>query len=102
VAEMLNTIGMGTFVEYYPYFDNYERSNTEIRALMVKRDGYAESSAQTKVSTGRRIFRENCASEALRIIINSKKIDDSLRNKALALLMPPKIDADGSMELDAD
>jgi len=81
---LIKTIGMKTFVEYYDNFKN--NSLQEITHYMNLHENYAPNSIRTKVSVGKKIFKENMEIQALEIISKSERVEEQIREKALKLL----------------
>jgi len=84
VEELLRTMEMKTFVKYYDKFKNV--SSHEIKQCMESDENYTKNSIDTKVSAGKRIFKENLNIQALDIISNSNRVDDKAREDALKIL----------------
>ena len=84
LEDLIRTIGMKTFVDYYDKLKN--NSVNEIIDYMKLHENYAINSIRTKASTGKRIFRENLNLNALEIISKSDRVDNKTREGALKLL----------------
>ena len=84
LEDLIRTIGMKTFVEYYDKLLN--NSVDEIIHYMKLHENYAINSIRTKASTGKRIFRENLNLKALEIISKSDRVDSKTREGALNIL----------------
>jgi len=84
LEELLRTIGKSTFVKYYKQLKN--KSLQEVKHLMKISENYATNSLNTKTSVGKKIFREGLERKALKIIIESKNVNDQTRIKAHELL----------------
>ena len=82
----INTIGMSTFVKYYQYFKNLTYSRQEIIGIMRNNEVYKESSINTKVSMGVKIFKQKKDEAVLNIIVDAKNVDEATRNQAKKLL----------------
>ena len=78
----LNSIGKSAFVKYYYCFK--DRSPDECIAQFD--ENYTDKAKRTRTSKAKRIFREFKNLEALEIIANSDRVDDSTRNKAKQIL----------------
>ena len=84
IEVLLKKIGMKTFVEYYNELKNV--SSQEVKQCMELRDNFTNHSRDTKVSTGKKIFRENLNIQALEIISKSNRVDEKTKKDALKLL----------------
>jgi hypothetical protein len=84
IEDLLKTIGMKTFVQYYDKFKN--NSTQEIIQYMKLHENYSINSIRTKASTGKRIFKENMERSALEIISKSERVEYQIKNEALILL----------------
>jgi len=84
LEDLIKTIGMKTFVQYYDKYKN--NSVQEIIQYMKKHENYSINSIRTKASTGKRIFRENMEKSALEIISKSERVDEQIKNEAKKLL----------------
>jgi hypothetical protein len=84
LEDLIKTIGMKTFVQYYDKLKN--DLPTDIKQHMKLHKKYANNSINTKVSTGKRIFRENMEKQALEIISRSERVEEQIREGALKLL----------------
>lgn len=79
---MLNCVGKAVFVKYY--YDFKTKSNQEcIKAIS---EPYTAKSKATRTSKAKRIFRENMHGEALRIIIESNRIDEAVKKRAKEIM----------------
>lgn len=78
----IRSVGMETFVKYFEYYNNSQCETGDIKALFRQYENFNENSMASKASTGKGIIRRGFAKEALEIIINSRNIDYSLREKA--------------------
>ena len=81
---LIKAIGMKTFIEYYDNFKN--DSPQEITHYINLHENYALNSIRTKVSGGKKIFKENMEMQALEIISKSERVEEQIREKALILL----------------
>ena len=82
----LRSIGKECFIKYYEYFINPKYSNSDLVALLMRKEGYTESGSRTRVTQTRRIINENKIKEALNMVIESSKLNGSTRVKATKLL----------------
>lgn len=76
LMEMIHTMGATTFVQYLPtWYDDRPDDKWIIKELMRK-EGYAESSAITKLWVARRIIRQKKVKRALQLIsdMNPEKV----------------------------
>jgi hypothetical protein len=81
---LLGSIGKGVFVRYYHEFANSALTNQEIVELLPSE--YTLKSRRTRTSGARRIFREGLEKDALRLIINSDRLDNDIVEQAKELL----------------
>jgi hypothetical protein len=81
----LNRAGSETLVKY---FTLYEKNKTaaEIKEEMRKTDNFAENTMKSKISYGRRIFRERLEKKALEAIIKTARLEKATIAKAAKLL----------------
>jgi hypothetical protein len=81
----LQKAGCTTFVQY---FSLYEKNKTpaEIKEEMQKSDNFAENTMKSKISYGRRIFKEHLEKKALETIIKTERLDKATLTKAAKLL----------------
>lgn len=79
----LNSVGKSTFVKYYYCFK--DRSPDECIAQFD--ENYTDKAKRSRTSHAKHIFREFKNLEALEIIVNSERVDDSTRNKAKQILL---------------
>lgn len=78
----IQTIGMGCFVKYYEAFSDPSKQEEDLIDALMKLEGYEESGAKARVLQSKRIFREDCAAEALSIIKKSIKAESWVISKA--------------------
>ena len=83
LADYLKIIGKKTFVQYYKNFQN--DSTQETKQLMASQEKYTKNSIDTKVSIGKKIFKEKMEKQALEIILTSRA-DEQTKVDALKLL----------------
>lgn len=81
LARTLNSIGKSTFVKYYYNFKNYP---TE-KCINSFEESYTDKAKTTRTGHAKRIFREGMQKEALRIIINSEKVDKETISRAFEI-----------------
>jgi hypothetical protein len=81
----LQRAGSETLVKY---FTLYEKNKTpaEIKEEMRKNDNFAENTMKSKISYGRRIFRERLEKKALEAIIKTARVEKATIAKAAKLL----------------
>jgi hypothetical protein len=77
--------GSATFVKY---FTLYEKNKTpaEIKEEMRKNDSFSENTMKSKISYGRRIFKENLEKKALESILKTERLEKATIAKAAKLL----------------
>lgn len=74
--DLLNKIGKGFFVEHY-----YDIKNNQTAADDLP-ENYTTNSKRSRISTARRIFREELHLEALKIVMSSNRLDQETIDKA--------------------
>ena len=84
LEDMIKTVGMKTFVEYYNKF--FAETSKDIIDYMKLHENYKNSSIRTKACTGKRIIKCNKGKQALEIISKSDRVDNLTREKAKKLL----------------
>lgn len=82
--DLLNRVGKSIFVLYFDLFYK-QLSNSEIIQEIKKENNFTEKSYASRVTKGLKIIRSNLGSAALERIINSNKIDEYIRIKAIDL-----------------
>lgn len=86
LAEHLKAIGMECFVNYYPHFADSNISSADIIEQMHSCEGYTEKSCRTRISKARKVIRDGLSIEALTLIANSGRIQDSVKKEVLKLI----------------
>jgi hypothetical protein len=86
LAEHLKAIGMECFVNYYHHFADSNLSSADIIEQMHSREGYTEKSCRGRLSKARKVIRDGLSIEALTLIADSGRIQDSVRSDALKLI----------------
>lgn len=88
IETTLRSIGKKAFIEcFYILKEEQDGENENIISCMMSRGGAKkESSARTKASIGRKIFKEGMELEALKNIISSNRVQEATKNKALVIL----------------
>ena len=86
-AEKIETelvkLGKSVFVKYY---DAFKTGDSELCKRELAKEAYTANSISTRVSCGLRMFKENRNIEALRHIIASSKMEETIRSSAEVLL----------------
>ena len=82
--DLLNRVGKSIFVLYFDLFYK-QLSNSEIIQEIKQENNFTEKSYASRVTKGLKIIRSNLGSAALERIINSNKIDEYIRMKAIDL-----------------
>jgi len=80
VLEALNAIGKKVFVEYYYVFKEDESPEEKLP------QEYTLNSRRSRSSKARRLFKDEKNIDALTIIIESNRIEDEVREKAIEIL----------------
>ena len=86
LIRILNSVGKSTFIKYYYNFKNLSRDECIARFD----ENYTEKAKGTRCGHAQRIFRENENIEALKIIINSDRVDEKTRSAAKEILAKEK------------
>ena len=88
IETTLRSIGKKAFIEcFYILKEEQDGENENIISCMMSHGGAKkESSARTKASIGRKIFKEGMELEALKNIISSNRVKEVTKNKALVIL----------------
>ncbi|MFA9595586.1 DUF6998 domain-containing protein [Citrobacter telavivensis] len=86
LTDRLKAIGMECFVNYYHRFADSNLSSADIIEQMHSREGYTEKSCRTRLSKARKVIRDGLSIEALTLVADSGRIQDSVRNDALKLI----------------
>lgn len=83
----LSAVGKVVFVNFYYDFKNAALSNNEIAEKLLRENPGSKSDNQNfRIPRARHIFSENNQLDALRIIIDSKKVAPEARDKAKQIL----------------
>jgi hypothetical protein len=82
----LRSIGKKCFVRYFKQFSDTRIQDYQIIDTLMKNEGYTETGCRTRVSQSRRIIREGRAKDALREIIASERLSESVRQEAADLV----------------
>jgi hypothetical protein len=93
---LLLSVGATTFVEYYEVFEanHFGSSCEEIKEALRAKGIWAESSVSTKASCGKRIFKMNMETDALKYIVcEAARVDGRVKEKASGILRAKGIDA---------
>ena len=80
--DILSSIGKKNFVEYYRLFEKQDGAYCKKQLLS---DGFTKNSTDTIVNASKRLFEKQQNVEALRNVIASSKVDESLRKQAIDL-----------------
>ncbi|HFP9929274.1 TPA: hypothetical protein ACHOT2_003867 [Escherichia coli] len=86
LVSLLKAIGMECFVNYYHHFADSNLSSADIIEQMHSREGYTEKSCRGRLSKARKVIRDGLSIEALTLIADSGRIQDSVRSDALKLI----------------
>lgn len=82
LVELLNRVGKAVFVKYYNDFKT-KSSQECIKAIS---EPYTDKSKTSRTSKAKRIFRENMHGEALRLITESNRLDESIKTRAKEIM----------------
>lgn len=78
----LKSIGKSTFVKYYFNFKNESRDS----CIIAFTENYSDNSKASRTSSSQSIFREGVQKDALRLIINSERVDKETVARAREIL----------------
>lgn len=78
----LRSIGKSCFVKYFCMFIDQSLTDRDIINILIRQEGYTESSSQTRVSKARKIIKSGRAEDTLRNIIQSERIPNYARTAA--------------------
>ena len=90
VDDYLRSVGKKCFIDYYELFQDFN-INRQSLINELKKENLSPASCDTKASDGRQIFIKDLEIQALQNIINSKRLDNSIKEKAKRLLNKDKI-----------
>lgn len=84
----VQTIGMQTFIKYYQYVESGMAVIELVEKMVTEHPEWKESTARTKASSMRRVFKNGDNLEALKIIYKSNHpaITDKIKSKLMTLL----------------
>ncbi len=82
LIRILNSVGKSTFVKYYHSFKNKSREE----CIMQFEEDFTDKAKHTRTGHAQRIFREDMHIEALKIIVDSARVDEETRKKAKEIL----------------
>ena len=82
LVRVLNSVGKSTFVKYYYNFKDKSRDE----CIMLFDEDFTDKAKGTRTGHAQRIFRENKHLEALTIIADSNRVDDTTRKRATEIL----------------
>ncbi|MDR3302509.1 MAG: hypothetical protein LBT01_08320 [Spirochaetaceae bacterium] len=77
--------GKETLVKYFALYEK-NVSPTEIKNEMRKNENFSENTMKSKISYGRRIFKEHLEKKALEAIIKTDRLEKATLTKAAKLL----------------
>lgn len=88
LIRLLNSVGKEIFVNYYYDFKNQNINTKEFAIKLLEENPRANSlnAQNTRISKARKIFENGLEKDALKIIINSKKLNDAVKKKAETIL----------------
>jgi len=82
VVDLLNRVGKEVFIKYYNNFKI--KSNQEcIRAIT---EPFTDKSKASRTSKAKRIFRENLHGQALKLIVESGRLDRAVISRAREIM----------------
>jgi len=86
IDKILSNVGYSLFITHFNDFKDIDIKSSLVMSKILKKTKYAESSLRTKISNARRIFKNGLESEALNLVIHSKKVESKHKTKAKKLL----------------
>ncbi|WP_373326340.1 DUF6998 domain-containing protein [Cronobacter turicensis] len=86
LVSLLKAIGMECFVNYYHHFSDSNLSSADIIEQMHSCEGYTQKSCRTRLNKARKVIRDGLSIEALTLIADSGRIQDSVKKDALKLI----------------
>ena len=88
----LAAVGKAVFVNFYYYFKDLSISKDELaQKILLENPGSKSESQNFRIPRARHIFELGQEKEALRIIIESKRVDPKAREKAKEILAKENI-----------
>lgn len=103
LQETLSAIGKATFVRFYYDFKDASIPFDELAAKILRESPLAKSEKQGfRIPRARHIFALNMQIEALKVIIDSKKVDIEARNIAKEILLKEKNDIKKDKEFEEE
>ena len=82
LVRTLNSVGKSTFIKYYYNFKN----NSREACIMQFEESFTDKAKLTRTGHAQRIFREGMNIEALKIIVESVRVDVEIRKRAKEIL----------------
>ena len=95
---LLNRVGKRVFVQYYEQFRDTRLPAGDVVALLPRE--FTAKSRSSRTSKARRIFREDRATEALRVIAASGRVETDVAEQARQLLA--QLTGSGTMGVERD
>lgn len=83
----LKSIRKSCFIKYFDKFQNDLISNELLAELISKNENYKYSATKTRVNSARKILKNKFENDALKIIIESMKLDEHIRHNAYSHLV---------------
>jgi len=85
IEKLLNGVGIKIFIEYFEDFSNNSLQTNDLIEILPNE--YTEKSRRSRTSKARTIIKNHeLLNDTLKYIINSKKIDNEVKNKAKKIL----------------
>ena len=89
----IQTVSMNCFIQYYDLFSSSNYSYADIVEMLENENDFTLKSCRSRASHGMKIFRQEGELEALKMIIDSPRVDSSTRTEAEKIYarktMPP-------------
>ena len=83
---LLQSIGKACFVNYFPQFSKSALSDEAVTRILVRREGWAETSTRhRRVRGARQIIKAGRACDTLMLIASSERVSKEVQSRALSL-----------------
>ncbi|HHH55102.1 MAG TPA: hypothetical protein ENK91_15680 [Bacteroidetes bacterium] len=91
VDDYLRSVGKKCFIDYYELFQDFTIDRQSL-INELKKENLSPASYDTKARDGRQIFIKSLEIQARQNVLNSKRLDKSIKEKAQKLLNKEKIE----------
>lgn len=82
----LRSIGMRVFVEYFDYFADSRIPAVDMIERLFQQENFTEKSCRSRTGHARSIIRSGRSSDALRLVVDSTRVEASIKKRAEQLL----------------